>query len=463
MTRPLHDRGARPPGRLGLVFAVLVLPLLAWVLFNHYSDRPLPSEVQALLIAQPKPLPDADNLFLALLAFPIQGREPAHERGRAALEAYDRLPEDEAPESYAEALGRNFAVFDEAPARLCSAGNQPGAYRCMHQSREDREPLQDLVLEVAPLLQRHRELQAYPAYVDPRTPTQQVPPADVTALRINLLQLSVLTWMADAGEVERVGAELADAARTWRRVLGATDIGLVDKVVAMRALSAQLLFVSEWIAAQPAGQDLPIDALLRPFDEAELSLAGPLRREFRVQSALWTRLGDPNDPTVRAEFPEARSWWYRLMMKTNDTIERSYSDLQTLLEIEQAGCTRVSTEFEAARTHGVDTGPSWYEYFYNAVGRELQGMAGGYALQLGQLGRPCNLLALQRMVSLQRELHRRGVTRNNAAEQVRALAEQYPDPNSGDAYIYDAKDHALEFRFIGPQAEPMTRMPLAPS
>ena len=210
MTRPLHDRGARPPGRLGLVFAVLVLPLLAWVLFNHYSDRPLPSEVQALLIAQPKPLPEADNLFLALLAFPIQGREPAHERGRAALEAYDRLPEDEAPESYAEALGRNFAVFDEAPARLCSAGNQPGAYRCMHQSREDREPLQDLVLEVAPLLQRHRELQAYPAYVDPRTPTQQVPPADVTALRINLLQLSVLTWMADAGGGEGVGAELAD-------------------------------------------------------------------------------------------------------------------------------------------------------------------------------------------------------------------------------------------------------------
>ena len=108
----------------------------------------------------------------------------------------------------------------------------------------------------------------------------------------------------------------------------------------------------------------------------------------------------------------------------------------------------------------MDTGPSWYEYFYNPVGRVLQGMGGGIGLQLTHLGRACNLLALQRMVGLQRELHRRGVTRNNAADQVRALAEQYPDPNSGKAYLYDAEDHVLEFRCIGPQAEPMTRMPL---
>ena len=67
MTRPLHARGARSPGRLGLVFAAMALPLLAWVLYN-LSDRPLPPQVQALLIAQPESMPDADNLFLALLA-----------------------------------------------------------------------------------------------------------------------------------------------------------------------------------------------------------------------------------------------------------------------------------------------------------------------------------------------------------------------------------------------------------
>lgn len=449
----------RNGGRFGVVIAAVVLPIAAWVAYNFW-DRPLKPEARALLEAQPQPIPDADNLFLGLLAFSLQGNEPAHERGRAALRAYEALPAGERPGTYAEALGRNIALFDAGPARLCSPGNQAGAYACLQMSREDRPALQGLVQHVAPLMQRYRELQTYPDYADPRVPTMDEPAPDVAPLRISLLNLAVLTWTIDAGQDGPAMAELVRSAELWRRVLSGSDVGLIEKTMAVRALTAHLMFASEWLRERPAGTDLPLDALLEPYSEDELSLASAFTKEFRLQAALWEQLSDPGNPVVQADFPDASAWWYPLLMKRNDTIHRGYRDLQTLLEIERAGCTEVGAQLAEIKARGVDRGPAWYEYFYNPIGRVLHGMS-GVGTQLVHLGRQCNLLALQRMLGLQRELHRRGTAAQSMGGQVQALAARYTDPNSGDAFVYDAEAHTLGFEFLGPTQELMTPMPLS--
>lgn len=449
----------RNSGRFGVVIAAVVLPIAAWIAYNFW-DRPLPPQAQAVLGAEPRQIPDADNLFLALLGFSLEGDEPAHERGRAALTAYDDLPADQRPGTYAEALGRNIAIFESGPARFCSLGNQAGAYACLQISREDREVLQAMTMHVAPLIQRYGELQTYPDYVDPRLPTQDQPAPDVGPLRIALLNLSVLTWMIDAGQGDRAMAELDRSASLWRRVLSATDVGLIEKTMAVRALAAHLMFASEWLRERPVGTDLPLDTLLAPLSAQELSLAEAMTQEFRLQAALWEQLSDPQNPVIRADFPDASAWWYPLLMKRNDTIHRSYEDLQSVLEVERAGCTEVRAQLARIKAQGASRGPAWYEYFYNPIGRVLHGMT-GIGTQLVHLGRQCNLLALQQMVSLQRELHRRGVGRDSMAEQVRALAEQYTDPNSGGAFVYDAEAHTLGFEFLGPNQEFLTPMPLS--
>lgn len=460
MPPPLLRLPGRSPRRPGLIVLSLLLPALGWLSVNWW-DQSLSDAARARMEALPPAAADADNLFLALLAFPIQGDEPAHVRGRAALDAYARAAAAGAPpESYAQALDRHTAVFDEGGAKLCGVGNQPGAYACLRQSLEDRAALQALVQHVAPLLARYPELERYSVYVDPRPPSVDIPPPDLTVLRIAQLQLSVFAWAVEAGEVDRVAEALTRSADVWRRMLAARDIGPIPKVMAQRLLAAHLLFASEWIARQPSGADLPLDALLAPLTEVERSLEGPLVQEFRLQAALWQRLGNPRDPVVLSDFPQASSWWYPLLMKPNETIHRSHRELESLLALERQGCVAVAGAFEAAQEEGGPSAPAWYEYGYNPIGRVLQSMSDSRGLLLGHLARSCNLVALQRMVGLQRELHRRGISRDATAAQVEQLAAVYVDPNTGKAFRYDPITDRLSFAFIGAALEPMAELPL---
>lgn len=453
----------RPPG---LIFVTLfLLPVVGWLYYNYW-DQALEPGAKLLLEAPHESVPDAENLFLALLAFPIEGEEPAHERGASALAAYDRSigHGGQVSQTYATALDRASARFDEGELRLCSPGNHEEAYACMALSRAQRPALELLVAHLRPLLLRYRELERYPRYSDPRLPAIGAAAPDASAFRIGMLHLSVLAWMAQAGALDQAAAALARSAAIWRRVLTAQDAGIVDKMLAARAYTAHLLFASELIrATAPADTPLldPIEPLLRPLSEAERSVGGALAIEFRMQARTWDQVVEPYSPVTRADFPDTSAWYYRFLIKKNESINRTFRDLQEGLAIERAGCVEIKRRAGAASLAPPDLGIPWYEYFYNPIGRVLHAMGGGINPHLDYFGRQCNLLALQGMVGLQLELRRSGATPDNTAAQMQALAAKFQDPNSGQPFAYDTSAQTLAFDFIGPRKDFVTPLPLA--
>ncbi|MCC2657703.1 MAG: hypothetical protein K0Q76_2811 [Panacagrimonas sp.] len=457
-------KGRRP----GMVFAVVFLfPMALWLTYNWF-DTPIEPAAQAVLDAKPETVPPEENLFLALLAFPIGGDEPAHVRGAAALEALAKAPapkEGQPQPTYAQALDRPTAQFDEGQATMCSPGNRPGAYECVRNSQAQRAVFDQLVPRIHPLLLRYRELERYPRYSDPRPGSIDQPMPDATAYRVGLVNLSVIALAIGEGSIEQGAAVLARSAAIWRRVLAARDATLVDKIVASRAYAAHLMFVSElvreWPQAREGAAAAELETLLRPLADSERSLAGALAGEFRIQARTWEQIADPSQPVVRKDFPASQSWWYRLMTKKNDTINRSYRELDRLAVTEREGCVAVRKAFDEINARPKDTGMGlrWYEWFYNPIGRILQRSSHPDTL-IDYLGRQCNLVALQGMVSLQLELARRGESPENAASAVESLASKFKDPNTGTAYGYDAKTRTLSFHYVGRDGQYVTPLPL---
>lgn len=446
--------------RPGVVFfGVFVFPFLGWAFYNTW-DVPLSAPAQAALEAKAEAVPDAENLFLALIAFPISGDEPAHERGAAALAAMAKSGPvlNEAARSYAEVMDRPRAQFDTSALKLCSPGHREGAYACLRDSRMQRAAFEPLALQITPLLRRYRELGFYPRYADPRAIAVDVQPDD-SAFRVALVNLSIIALAMQEGSVEAGTVALAQSAALWRRVLAARDASLIDKMMASRAYAAHLLFASELIREQPPLQGTALEAvqtLVRPMSDTERSLAGALLGEFRVQVAMWEQVTDPGSPIVRADFPDTSSWWYRLLTKKNDSINRSWNDIESLLQLEQSGCVAVRERAAAVALRDGDggTGMAWYEWFYNPIGRVLHGTVPVRDSLVEYLGRQCNLVALQGMVGLQLEMKRSGQTAD-------ALAGQFIDPNSGKPYRFDAQAQTLAFEFIGERKEFVTPLPLA--
>lgn len=445
--------------RPGVVFfGLFVLPFAGWVYYNSW-DQPLDPQAKAVLASAPERIADEENLFLALLAFPIEGQERAHERGAAALAAQAKAAASGvAATSYADALGRLSARVDTAEVELCSLGNDQNAYRCLASSRAQREAFAPLLNTFNQLLLRYRELELYPRYADPRPYPPDISP-DASALRIAQLNLSIVALALDEGADTAALTSLARSAAVWRRVLAARDATLVDKMVASRAYVAHLLFVSELIREHgPTLQGegaAAIDSILRPLAEAERSLVGALAGEFRMQAAMWEQLADPSSAVVRKDLPDTSAWWYRLLTKKNDSINRSWRSFEKLMEIEHGGCTAVRREVEAAATRRESKGYGlrWYEWLYNPIGRVLHGSVDSVPILIEMLGRQCNLVALQGMVALQHEMQRSG-------QDAATLANRFIDPNAGAPYVFDAQAQTLGFHFIGAREEFLTPLPL---
>ncbi|MGQ0701219.1 MAG: hypothetical protein ACT4PZ_23615 [Panacagrimonas sp.] len=449
--------------RPGFVFiGVVIFPVLAWLGYNYF-DQPLDPGAKALLEVPAESVPDGENLFLAMLALPIAGDEPAHERGGSALAAYEAARKrGPTPRTYAEALDRPMAAFDEGGVRLCSAGNKEGAYGCLRSSVEQRAGIEALLVRYWPLVERYQALGAYPRYSDPMTPTADAPTANAIAFLISRLELSALALAATDGASDAAAGGLARSAEVWRVVLATRDVSLIDKLMASRAVEAHTLLASEFIRSLPleASGLAAIENLLRPLSETERSLTGPLGKEFRFQSATWTALLDPSSEAARSDFPETPAWWFRMLAKPKASINLSYVDIQRVLAVEQTGCSAIRTAVEDANLRPAPTASDlpWQAYLYNPMGRILQTTGGSADVYLGYLGRQCNLLALQGMVGLQLELRRAGLGLESTEAAVGSS--HFKDPNTGKPFVYDTAAKALSFEFIGKHQEFLSPLPL---
>lgn len=450
-----------PRSRLALLF---LLPIIGWLVFNLF-DWPLEAAAKATLEATPEVVPDRENLFLAMVALPIAGDEPAHERGAAALAAYQKALANPGPRPrlFSEALARPTAVFDADGAALCSPGNRDGAYQCLQRSREQAAKFRALFARYWPLLNRYRDLEDYARFSNPLPSLPEYPPPDPTTFNIALLRLSMIALAVAEGSPGTAIESLAHSATIWRRVLGATEASLVDKMMASRALAAHTLLASELIRTQrpDVTQLAAIEAVIRPLSEDERSLAGALTKEFRAQSEVLKRLMDPYGTSVKIDFPEAPAWWMRALSKANESINLSYDDLEQTLAVERSGCVQVKARLDEAATRPPPTAADlpWHAYLYNPVGRILHMTAAGTDIHLEYLGRQCNLLALQRMVSLQLELARSQIPPEGMAGAV--ASSQFTDPGSGHPFAFDPLAHTLGFEPMGRSPESLSPLPLA--
>lgn len=457
------QRGLPP----GAGFLLVLVPILAWLMHNML-ERPLDDEATALLAAPPIAVPDTENLFLAMAALPIAGGEPAHERGAAAVAAYRRAVERKKtplPKTLAEALGRESAEFEEDEVRLCSTGVREGAYECLRTSYEQRPRIEALARRYQPLLARYDELFDYPRFANPLASSPDDPLIGATALKLSQFGLSGLALSVRDGAVNQALASLEASADLWRRVLVSPTLTVIDKMLASRALAAHTLFASELIrsvAVDTAGLSV-LERVVRPLNDDERSMAAALANEFRLESALWSQLADPDSAAVRADLGQTPSWWYRIVFRTNDTIARSWRDLERVLALEKAGCPAVKTRLLEidARPSAQGMGLAWHDWFYNPIGRILHASVDGERIKLQWIARQCNLLALQRMVGLQLELQRTGVLAEHREAAVQSLAARFTDPTTGGPFSYDPEAQTLGFDIIGEREPYLSPLPLA--
>jgi hypothetical protein len=450
---------------LAATLLIVALPALYWGWLTVRGDDDLHEEAGQLLQPSATPAPPDSNLFFAIVGFGAQdesgGAGDLHQRGVQLIAEFQRNERTGASGSY----GPTRAQLADAE-RLCGLGNTDAApYRCIEQARLDRDALALLVADHRDLLDDYRRLWRYSSFANLRPDRFDGPllswPLVLQAKR--LLHTEIALLLVD-GEAARAVADLADDLAMWRRVLGSDQIDLIDKMVAQRALLGGYLFAGEVLRELPDEVALS-DRLASPLSaltDAEQQLAGALTSEFRLQARLIMDLLDASGRPAPPASHGADSAWVddpRLLraplLQPNASLNRLHAAFQRERRADQMSCRQIrglaAAENPPAPRAG---GMPWRQWLLNPVGNILLDVArpdyGRYRDRL------CDLLAVQRLTSLQRELRLRGLHLDDAsAVALRSMA-SYRDPYTETAFVREAAG----LRFDASDARTQALMPI---
>jgi hypothetical protein len=450
---------------LAAILLIVALPALYWGWLTLRGDDDLHAEAGQLLQPPATPASPDSNLFFAIVGFGAEdesgGAGELHQRGVDLIADFERGDRPGAAGSY----GPTRAPVADAD-RLCGLGNNETApYRCIEHARLDRDALTALVAEHRDLLDDYRRLWRYSSFANLRPDQFDGPllswPLVLQAKR--LLHTEIALSMVD-GEAARAVADLAEDLAMWRRVLGSDRIDLIDKMVAQRALLGGYLFAGEVLRVLP--DEVPLsDRLGSPLSaltDAEQQLAGALTAEFRLQARLFMDLLDAGGRPAQPERRETDSAWVddpRLLraplLQPNASLNRLHAAFQRERRADQMSCRQIR-DLAAAENPPPPraTGMHWRQWLFNPVGNILLDVArpdyGRYRERL------CDLLAVQRLTSLQLELRLRRLQLDDAAAVTLRDAASYHDPYTEAAFVREAEG----LRFDAGDARTQALMPI---
>jgi len=446
---------------LRLIGGLLVFVVLGslWLISLH--DEALLPDTDAVLhpLKQEAPAP-GDNIFFTLLGFTsAMGNDPNAE-GQRIFKLYQQASAPSAgdPDQFDlfKRLGVKTVGFSGDFKTLCQIGVVP-SFRCIADADSRRALWEKELAENATILSRYQALAAgVPNYLNLFPPDYLGADLEIWHEEIfRAKQLLLCSWALQVprGDVNGVINSLAADTRFWRSVLAQKHLLMLDKLLAVGQVRANLRFVSELLRSAPLGADQyhTLTAMLAPLSIAERSLAGALDGETRMTSATMNQARKSQRGIVELWKSGEGSIKDRLMVvmgsvlfQPNAIANRINRQNRVLGSLSEKPCTEYSG-FAAIERRELQL--NWSDYLHNPFLVPYLNMMGDAVVPayLGYIGRVCDLEGMQRLVALQLDIRSKGIADPQIPDFIRQVGAAYTDPFTDRPMQWNPQARGLGF------------------
>jgi hypothetical protein len=437
---------------LVVIAAPLVLAALlvsAFFLIN-LRDATLNPQAGAALGAHHDAVPARDNLFFAVLAFDVRNSGDINADGQRLYENYLAGFKKAAAAPLTLAKDPSFvrqALVGDAN-QLCNVRKTGD---CIERAAANPAGMQALLRQNALLLDRYRSLQSYRRFENRLHPSSDSAVIDwapfLTAKRLFLasIALDVARNQTAAGL-----AQLRADTSFTRRVMAEPDILLIDKVILATSLSGNLLLAAEILRHGPLtdSDNAALRDISAPLVPEELSLAGPLEREYEILSTALLPLGDARSGSRfvsalgQTEIrPALEGKAAQHFFKLNATLNDAWSANRKAIQMSETSCQQWREAATAQKP--IESRFPLVSYAYNPIGKLLiRAFSPAYGSMTAIF---CDLQAMQRIVALQTAIRSEASNTTDIGSLIARSAPEFADPYTGRPFHWDAASRAVTF------------------
>lgn len=447
--------GGRPWRWWRLAALFLLVPpslLAAWLLLIHNTDQALLPQARAILDGPAAPVPPSANLYFTGLGMGADGGDDLNTEGQRVFALYQKN------QATVTDIGTLVNIYKTAGVgQIDLAGDEKSlgclmfrdkdAHHCIADVPQQREAWTELVRNNRRLLDRYRTLWSWTQYRDP-TEMARVPPVNPLVERPFLRRLffTAMALQVDRNELDAALGDIEADTVFWRRLLAQRDLGLVDKMVFLTRVRADLEFISEILRTRtltPVQLDA-LAAVLKPSDQAERSLAGVWESQLRV---IDSTLAEWRPKSFDAAWHSAPGIDDRrdnlliyLLYRRNAHNNFEYRFFQSLSELDNLPCGEIATKYQALR----ETSDFSLAGLLNDPLRYVMGshQSAGFREYPQRI---CDVLGMRRIVDAQLLIRRKQLADADIPGLLANAGADYSDPYTGQPLRWDPQTHTLSF------------------
>jgi hypothetical protein len=428
--------------KISLLFIVLL------AIYVIMPDTDISPAATQWLMENNRPVADEDNLFNALAGLTVAADENMVSSGTLQINKANRvlaefLKTDEHLQSgskpqFDSHWTRPALVPTEETSLICD----PRAQDCRDIWISQKDIIHQLLSENEILLNRYRELQNYPYYlntlaIDVRSPV----PDYSTLMTLNRLNGAGIALRYITSPSAETLDELDNDMLFLRRLISQADT-LIVKMVALSMLKHDLYLYASLIDTHP-GEFYLFDEI-SVLTENEKSLEKPVKYEFRMNSNLVYEIKKyPELITGQLAVP---AWLPFPLFRANHSINMIHRTLSYNLDKSRLPPDKYyqqySPEDEIRKLK-----PGWLSYVYNPIGCIL------FTLSIPDFSkyitRIHDMNGLIHMVNLKRQIKRNNTGLADMEKYVKQAEQKYFNPYTGKHFDWNPGEQTLSFRSPG--------------
>lgn len=419
---------------------LLMLLPLTLVLLPNLDESPDPGTVEFGKVSGDD-VPEQANAYFALFGFWIADGDDIRHAGQAMVRDFEtELARNPRMDSFEFDANYKFITLHGDQALLC----QPKKQRCLSKLERDGPAARNILAMNPEIQKRYRSLYAYQSYRNVSTPRffTPLPRSIQTARHLRLTDIG-LEWIE--GKTTAALAALDNDTEFWRRMLAESN-DLLMKATSVRAISDNLLLLSEMVVSRPIAQnDLTlVQKMLMPLDTDEIDFTRPMQYEFIMAQHTYHTVFEPKPKWGKAtKYIMARI--ANAIYAPNECINITYRRYKEISEL-----AKITARDFDARAKTLDkpifTG-ALHEYRYNPLGRWMIQMS-----ELGWSKYPAKIHdfeGLRRMIALVLEIKQHELRADQIENFLASSDERYFDPYTGKPVQWDSGNRTIYFRGRG--------------
>ncbi|MFZ6688525.1 hypothetical protein ACO0K0_12330 [Undibacterium sp. SXout11W] len=432
---------------IGGVTALAISIIVVGILIN-LKDEPLDSKAKAMRDGTTNAVDPKTNGYFVLIAMDADEGLDALKTGQEAAKKYAAL----ANENPFRIDYIDKAEYKKAPPFTWLDGRCKNVnISCLEEDILNRTKLETLIAQNSLLLKRYEMIEQLSQFEEPPI----ISPALSIAGYSSLLHASDLTTLKAVFDIAdgrtKAGIERLAKNDQFIRRLMLQSSTLTSKMVITSMLQQQTRVISELVEAYPNFIETVGDVkstMLRPLSEAELSLVPALKKEAQfVLTNLTTHYPAEEAKTTPDKFS---SLFLKAFYQPNATVNMMANYLEMVVEsahVTPAAFNHTQQQLsELSKESGEHSFPPYVHNLYNPFGKILYQMLLRYPeTYVNYMERVADLDGYIRLVGLQAEIRRKGVTDDAIQNFVATADSQFRSPYDATPMTWAAQKKQLQF------------------